>query len=388
MAAQPTPSQQAVLELLSEFEALRTQQIHEYLPANTSVRALRALLARCQEHGWIDCAPLHPGLGKASEYYWLLSPCGAAVLALPTNRPRPSLIRLQQTLAPGKPPILLAAASTEVLALLAAWKQLTTNQIWQHLHSARPRWYTYRILANLAERHLIRGQALNPEEGTAAAYYWTLLERGARQLNLVCGNHYRRRPTAALIGYRGLQLDLIRQVEAAGWTLIRPEQYSPSHPRPDDTPQVRQLTEAVLTVEELAIEAELAAGRERWRLQERIERLQAGKVGAIVPPALNDYVAYLPARPELTRVLIPHPPNAASSFWTRKPDPRSAHLEQRGRRDSRLARYERLAKILPVIAIFDNRETLQQYAPPLEHAGFQCILTGDVGECLGPLSGF
>jgi len=385
MADQPTPQQRAVLELISEFEALRTAQIHEYLPENTKIRALQALLARIQAKGWIEGAPLYPAHGKASEYYWLLSPAGAAVLELSGDRRRPALTRLQQTLAPGQPAIPLVAVSTAVLELLADWKQLTTGQIWQYLHPTCPRWYTQQVLESLAARHLIHGQDLNPEDGAASEHYWTLLERGARQIGLVYENHYRRRPTAATIRYRGLQLDLIRQVEAAGWTLIRPDRYSPDHPRPDETPQVCQLVEAVLAVEEQTLTAQLAAGVERWRLQERIDRLRAGKVGAVVPPAVNDYVAYIPTRPELTTVLIPHPPNAARSFWTRKPDPQGDRPEQRGRRDSRLARYERLAKILPIVAVFDTSQPAARYVPVLALAGFRCILATEVGAQLANL---
>ncbi len=173
---------------------------------------------------------------------------------------------------------------------------------------------------------------------------------------------------------------------AAGWTLLRPIPYSPSLPRPAETPQYQQLVKAVLAYEHHEIDRLLAAGHSQASLQGRLDRANAGQVGAVVPTGVNDYVAYRPGQPTLTVLIIPHPPYATRSFWTRKPEPGRQQPAQRGRRDSRVDRYERLATILPVVAVFASEEIARQYEPLLTQAGFAWSLVSNIADRLTRLT--
>lgn len=368
----PTPLQREVLELLTEVDALTTSQIGDYLSGERDARLVRRLLATLQARGWVRAAPLYPDKGTASVHYWTLTPCGAQVLPGPVIPRRvPPLPTLQQRLAPAAAPPPATPRQMAVLTLLAEWKQLTTSQIWHTLYAERPRRYLTNLLIEMAARGFIAGTALDPTAGRRAEYYWRLRRRGAAVIGLAYGKHYRQRPTTSMLQYRGLRIDILRQLEKLGWQIIRSRIYSRSNPKPDETPQYQPLVAAVLAVEGQKIAAELAAGVARRYLQERITEQQAGRVGAIVPRDANDYVITWPGHPERTAVLIPHPPGATLSFWTHKSSRRRGSRQVlKSRRESRIARYRRLATFIPVLAIFADAVSAGPYTEVLERAGF------------------
>jgi hypothetical protein len=366
---------------LHAFGLLTTQQVYEYLETQTTKRAVEQLLARLRSYGWILATPLDPTRPGRSPYYWTLTPPGAALLGVapPPRSGRTTVQRLLQvrpTLSPKR---------MAILRLLAEWRQLTTRQIWQELHPEKSRSYTKRALVDLRRAGFIQGRSCDPRRGPTSEYYWFLRAPGAYALAVPYDTHFRRRATRDTLAFRGLQLDLMRQARAAGWAVIPAARYSRAHPRPETTPQTQHLVAAVLAHERRALAAALAEGTPPQLLEHRQALLRIGSTGAMVPPAVNDYVVYRPAAPDEAAVLIPHPPYAGPSFWTHNTRSRQHRADPAGRRDSRLARYRRLARILPVIAVFPTREVAAQYSPILTAAGFDWVLAADVGARLTQL---
>lgn len=370
-----TTAQKDILELLSAFEYLTTRQVCEYLALPVTKRAIEQKLQRLQRNDFVRAQRLHPELGNASELRWNLLRKGANAIEVPYDRQQDA------------PELLMIPGQTAILQLLTEMKQLTTTQIWQHLRPTRTKWGTWEMLDKLRKRRMVRSNKLYPERGPGSEHYWMLLKRGADAIGLTYDKQYRRRPTRTTIEHRGLLLNLSRQVERVDWSLIKPVPFSRFRPRSDETPHRRQLVEAVLKSEQIAIEDLLQRGYSPSSMRDRVERYEAGKVGAVVPRSVYEYVAYVPGQPELTIVLIPHPPIAGRGFWTRAPGARI----KRGMRNTRyvgtkptskIDKYRRLARALPVIAVFGCEEASRQYAGLLEAAGFQLVLVDEVAERL------
>jgi hypothetical protein len=279
----------------------------------------------------------------------------------------------------------MAPSHTTLLRLLGDMHQLTTRQIARYLHPDKPKWYTEQLLRLLRTRGYIQDARLHPERGAASEHYWMLCAKGARAVGVHYGKQHRRSPSPETLQYRGLQLDLISQVTDAGWTLLRPGPIRRGQPREAETPQRRQLVAAVLTVERQAIRRLLAQGVAPQVLQDPIARAQAGQVGAVVPIVVNEYVAYLPGHPELTVVLILHPPMAGRAFWTRRPQYPS-HAPDRRQRESRVERYRRLAQMLPVIAVFASADVTNSLAYVFESVGLQQTVVTQIGARLMELA--
>jgi hypothetical protein len=260
-------------------------------------------------------------------------------------------------------------------------RQLTTRQIWHYLHPDKPKWYTEQLLRALRTRGYIQDGRLYPERGAASEHYWRLCANGARAVDMPYGKQHRRIPSSETLRYRGLQLDLMSQVTGAGWTLLRPGPVHNGSVRDTETPQRRQLVAGVLAVERQAIRKLLAQGVAPQALQDRIARAQAGQVGAVVPAVVNEYVAHVPGHPELTVVLILHPPMAGHAFWTRRPRYLS-RTSDRWPRESRVERYRRLAQVLPVFAVFDSAEVADNLAYVFESVSLQSVVVTDIGERL------
>jgi hypothetical protein len=117
-----------------------------------------------------------------------------------------------------------------------------------------------------------------------------------------------------------------------------------------------------------------------------MDRYQRRQVGAVVPVSPNDYVAYVPYRAELAAVLIPHPSYAGLRFWTRKPVFRYRRPTFADERDSRVERYRRLARILPVIAVFATPEEANACGPILEPEGLEVLVVDALGARLAQLA--
>jgi len=369
-----SPARRAILALLTESPALTTSQIAESLACDTTRRALQQHLAGLRDAGLISEAKSRPALGAASERSWTILAAGSAQLpASPELQTAPATRERRRPCPP------LTANQIGILALLAEWKQLTTGQIGRYLHADKPRRYTQRLLTELKARRLVAAAPVDPSRGTAAEHYWMLRSRGAAVTGAAPDQHAHRRPHRATLDYRGLQLDLLNQVADASWQLLRPLPYSRNRPRPAETPQYRQLVAAVVDHERQEIARLLAAGQSQASLQPRVDRATSCQVGALVPPGVNEYVAYVPGQPARTALLLPHPPQAGRAFWTRKPEPGADRTAQRSRRDSRVDRYARLAAILPVIAVFGDEELGRQYASLLQLAGFSWVVVDQLG---------
>ena len=373
----PTPLQHAILDLLTEYEHLTTRQIWAYMPTTASARTRRDVLTRLERRGWVQSAMLYPERGTASPRYWTLTPVGAAVAGVHYTAPQlTTLAEIRQALEPGPVgPVGVGANAARVLALLAEWKQLTTSQIWQYLDPDKPRRYTQQLLWRLQQQRMIRGVDLSPRQGTRSEHYWLLLERGAQALGIAYGQQYRRRPTTAVIQYRGMQLALRTAVESAGWQLIAPH---PAPQKPD--PQEQQLIAAVLAQEGHTLAALRAQGQPPEQLQSRQDRYKQGLVGAMVPDVVPDYVAYDPSQPERTVVIIPHPPYATRAFWSHRRE--QALNGSSRRRPARVDLYGRLAVIIPVVAVFATVESSRPYAPLLQRAGFQWLVVDQLADWL------
>lgn len=302
-------------------------------------------------------------------------------------------------------------------------KHLTTDQVRRHLHSDKPEWYTWQLLSVVQRLGYVRGQRIHPERGAASECYWTIRKAGAAAIGTAYDVRYLRRPARRTIEHRGLLLEMSRQVQAAGWSLIKPLVHSPQRAAPVerpgeatggelhtapgtapstvlrdgysaipcDTPQRQRLVEAVLYREAIAIEKLVRQGYSVAGLQDRIERLKAKQVGAVVPRAVNDYVAYVPGEPGRTAVLIPHPSWAGRSFWSRRPGRSRLNTGRQDRsQDSpraRLDRYARLSRVVPVLGVFATQEAAGQYGGLLAAAGLHWTLVEGVRDKLLEIAG-
>lgn len=384
----PTPAQKSILQLLSAFSYLTTRQIDEYLGGTTTKRATERKLRRLVEHGFVEARLLRPERGGVSERCWLILQRGRDSLDLE----RREVITdgtsgmPQERKKCDNGPSILPPEQVKVLQLLAKMKQLSTKQIRQHLHAGKPEWYTWKMLYLLRRRGYIQGERLNPERGAASECYWALSKRGAGALGVEYSRSYRHRPGRHTIEHRGLLLEMGRQVAEAGWSLIRPLNSRRGQSLSEETPQRRALIEAVLRKEGLAIEKLLLQGYPATRLADRIDRWNAGQVGAVVPRKVNEHVAHVPGQPERTVLLIPHPPMVGRAFWTRSPGARAESGGRYSRTGSRLNRYSRLAQVLPVLAVFSSEETGRQYADLLAAGGFDWVKVDQVAVKLTNLT--
>jgi hypothetical protein len=353
----PTSTQRAILELLTEFAYLTTPQIWQYLPTSTGEQAQRNLLARLQRRSWIAGARLYPEQGAASIRYWTLTPAGAGALGNPYTAPAvtdgASVRRSLIVPAPARP-VGVGPQQARILTTLAEWKQLTTTQIWHYLAPAQPRASIQKVLWKLQRRHLVRGVATEPQQGGASEYYWMLLEAGAKALGIAYHQQYRRRPSMTTLEHRGLLLALLSAGAQAGWELLRPTSM-----------------EAARQMEQHLIAAVLA--RDGGALPE------PGRVGAIVPSTIPDWVAYVPGQPARTMLLIPHPPSATRAFWRHQQTPTT---QAPRRRPARLALYARLAAWVPVVGVFTTADAGQAYAPLLRQVGFGWVAVSDLAALL------
>jgi hypothetical protein len=407
----PTQSQIQILELLSAFEYLTTHEVCEYLAGRVKPATKRAVEQRLQllhKHGFIGAELLSPVRGAASGRRWSLLRKGSAAIRV-THEPIPTTGPQGVCARRGVTP-----REAAVLRLLLDMKHLTTKQIRSHLHSDRPKRYTWRLLSVLRELGYLQGRRMYPEMGAASECYWTIRKAGASAIGAPYDRRYLRRPARRTIEHRGLLLEMSRQVQSAGWSLIKPAAHSRGRGRAEGgsgdlpggnnssveassvhTPQRARLVEAVLYGEAAAIRHLVEQGYSVADLRDRIERLMAGQVGAVVPRAPNEYVAYVPGRPELTAVLIPHPTWAGRAFWARRPgvarSNRAQSITVRAMGHSgprtRVERYARLAKVVPVIAVFGTEEASGQYAPLLAGSGFHRVAVEDVTEMLVSLMG-
>ena len=368
----PTPEQREILEMLTDFTYLTTAQIASYVAAPISQRALQFRLSGLRERGWIAETRLQPERGAASQRAWKLLPAGGVVLGTPEwVRPPLSLTTLRPILVPTDPAPALHPDGRAILTLLAYWKALTTEQIARWVWNRWPCTGAMQaVFADLRARHLAHDQDLAPEEGTHSPHYWQLLTAGAALVGLDYGSHYRKRPLRSTLDHRGMLLELVRQVAAAGWQLLPPHTARPSDPLREDSAQAQRLKVTVLDYKGRELAARAAYGESDQALAEDRAQHREGLIGAVLPRFVNDWVAYLPDDPVRTVLLIPHPPHAGLGFWANKPEA-ARRRDEPVRRESRLERYRRLAAMLPVIAVFPRPSTAAPYAKILTAGGFQ-----------------
>lgn len=396
--------------MLSAFEYLTTREVCEYLALPGTKRAVERRLQRLRLQGYVRAELLNPARGMASERRWSLLKKGQGALEVTyeshPSSPSPKAGSRRE----------VTPREAAVLHLLAEMKHLTTGQIRCHLHDEKSNRYTWRLLGALQREGYIRGKRMYPEMGAASECYWTIRKAGAATIGIVYDRRYLRRPARRTIEHRGLLLEMSRQVEAAGWQLIKPQQpsrqlegvgvdgspgakrslqenkehtvhtvHKPGH-RAGDTPQRERLVEAALHYEAMSIQRLVEQGYHTSEVRDRIERLKAGQVGALVPRAPNDYVAYVPGRPKLTAVLIPHPTWAGRAYWVRRPGVRRDIMGRKEGIRARLDKYARLAKVLPVIGVFSTDGTARQYAALLASGGLHSVTVGQVGDKLASLA--
>lgn len=287
-----------------------------------------------------------------------------------------------------------------ILHLLAEYRALTTGQIWQAAQPHKHRRQMLRELDRLRARKMVDSMPLQEERGAASEHVWRLLKAGAQVIGAKHGNHFYRRPAPDQIEQRGVELELERQVLgtsvgtagvygrgargpgiAAHWELIKPVHYGPQQPVPPTTPQAEILVEAVLQHIAIEINSALEHGDPTGQMGILIDQYNSRRVGSIVPRQANDYVAYVPGRPELTGVMIVHPPGSGKHFWTRSAS--RTRLEER--RAGRLATYKRLARRVPMAAVFADEKTAQECKDEIRAAGLRIFLPHGIGAWLRQL---
>jgi hypothetical protein len=243
-----------------------------------------------------------------------------------------------------------------ILKLLAEYRFLTTNQLWQLVGHKRVQ-RTREDLDWLKKQELILGFRYEPERGTASELCWLLLLNGARQLKaqtgleLNYGNHFRRQPDRERIYFREVELAFEKQVRTANWKLIRPITYSRYKPLPVKTEQYHILVH-ILTLEE----------QKRVAIGTIIN--PNGRHTLCVPLRTNDYVAYTEDKTRAV-IFILQPPRATQKFW-----------------ETRITDYKLLAKELKVIGVFEKEPEAIAHKTLLEKEKFLITTVDRVGKGL------
>lgn len=284
----------------------------------------------------------------------------------------------------------ISAEQQAILKLLHQSQQLTTKEVWQQLHADRTHRYTARELRRMEKKRLIKALVqgaspanVGPVERRGRICYWTLLKAGADAIDATFGNHFYRQRPASQVAYRQMLLELERQVVAAGWRFIAPVHYSARRPKPALTPQALYLMDAIEACERYNIEQDQGdPASNRQRLQERLVRLQSGKIRELVPRGCNDYVIYQPGQLVSVAILAPEPPTASALFWTRK---RAAVSQAKKPPPAgRLTLYGPLMEIIPMAAVF-MREPTHSLKATIEQAAGYVLASHEIGDFIAEL---
>jgi hypothetical protein len=221
---------------------------------------------------------------------------------------------------------------------LGEHKFLTTRQVWQEILPSKSLRQVQRVLKHLAEFGLVSSFFVNPAQGTASEYYWQIKAKGGSAVQARTSTKNLRLPTPEQLHFKGLKLELVREVSYAGWDLVEPVHYNSSFPRPKQTPQYGVLARAADMLEKVKLEKMRLNGQDDNLYRQKIEQ---GMHLWGVPSQANDYVAYQDDSP-LAVILILCPSNAGEKFWQR-----------------RVSLYSPLIKNIPVFGVFENREEWQ-----------------------------
>ena len=271
-------------------------------------------------------------------------------------------------------PLTLNPHRHAILLTLWEYRYLTTQQLhgkalphlcfssaWAHLNALR-------------RMAMVTSHRVAPDEGNRSALYWLLTKQGAEAIGQAerYSKHYRRRPERERLTQRGIELELERNIIAAGWQLLKPVRYSRAHPHPTFTEMVNgQTTVQVQTLIDVIRESEGRAIRElqardpnNLELGQRSRNYAAHSyTSAVYFAAPNDYLSYVLGAKARANVLILCPPNAAERFWQK-----------------RIERYTRLLRYVKVFAVFATTEQANAHRPVLKGSGFEIRTVAELAK--------
>jgi hypothetical protein len=256
------------------------------------------------------------------------------------------------------PKLHLTPDSIEILKGLGEHKFLTTRQVWQEILPNKSLRQVQRDLKHLVEVGLVSFFPVNPAQGTSSAYYWQLKARGVGVVQAKTRTKNLRRPTPEQLHFKGLKLELIREVSYAGWDLVEPVHYNSAFPRPKQTPQYGVLRRAIDILEKEKLEKMRLKGQGDTLYRQKIEQ---GMHLWGVPSQANDYVVYQSGS-SLAVILILCPPNAGVKFWQR-----------------RVSLYLPILKNIPVYVVFEKRE---EWQGKIARFGFKPVSVDEVYKLL------
>ena len=233
----------------------------------------------------------------------------------------------------------LTFSRTEILNYLIKYRFGTTTQIWKELQRSKLRHHTLGDLDKLRQAGLVTSFKLFSERDGNNELCWLITKLGVKKMGAAYTSHYADKPSQERIFLRDMELKLARTIKLAGWQFISPVTYSPSKPMPKQTSQYHKLAKAIETIEAARVRAALVSGQINQSSQTYINYKEQQHLWS-VPGQLNDYVAYIDEIPGAVIVLMLCPPNTGKKAW-----------------ETRLEKYSKVAKYLPVYGVFADEET-------------------------------
>ncbi len=244
----------------------------------------------------------------------------------------------------------------KILAVLVEYKYLTSKQVWDKIGAAMEGKSLNQIqveLQRLKRGGLVKLEIVKGERGGAGQYQWMLLRAGARLINFEkFSTHYQRPIGRYQAEYHKLEIDLEEQVELAlgDWSLVKRQVANSTHPLPGKTEQFKRLCQ-VLTWQE-------------YRSTGKLPDDPLGPHTLTVPLQINHNLAYLSGNKKAVIFILPHP-RATEWFW-----------------NERSKECGRLAKEIPILAVFPSKEQLQNSARVLGKFNFKGVSIGQVSGLL------
>lgn len=254
----------------------------------------------------------------------------------------------------------LSEIQLTILRLLVEYRFLTSGQLHTKLGLKWPT-QTSRQARRLSEYKLIESFPYQKMRGKKSEHCYLITARGIHvleevdQVQIGYNSQFRHHPTPERIQFRAVELELERQVKqvANGWKLIWPRPHNQYQPLPIHTRQYKALAHTLTLIEQKRYPGRVIDPN--------------GPHTSAVPLKANEYVAQNHNKTRSV-VLLLCPASATRRFW-----------------QARLKKYGRLARELPVMAVFSDQAKANLYQPILAETKLVIVRVEKVGAYLNEL---